>query len=97
MSAGDALGIFLLLLIVGFIVAFFYMVFLQRRAVATQSKAVAQIGYPQRLTELQEQSEQRQLRALQIAEENLVLQREHNELLRELLARLIDGAPAEGP
>lgn len=90
MSASDVLGIFLLLVVVGFVLAFFYLIFLQRRLVTSHAKAVTKVGDGQRLTELQEQSEQRQLRALQIAEEQLGLQREHNELLRELLTHLVE-------
>lgn len=97
MSAGDLLGIFLLLIVVGFVLAFFYLIFLQRRLVASHAKAVTQIDHGQRLTELQEQSESRQLRVLQIAEEQLVLQGEHNELLRELLTRLIERAEGTSP
>lgn len=90
MSAGDLLGIFLLLVVVGFVLAFFYLIFLQRRLVASHAKAVTQLDHGQRLTELQEQSEVRQVRVLQLAEEQLILQREHNQLLRELLTRLIE-------
>ncbi|MCB0112092.1 MAG: hypothetical protein KDE53_39490 [Caldilineaceae bacterium] len=90
MSASDLLGIFLLLVVVGFALAFFYLIVLQRRLVSSHAKAVTQIGHGQRLTELQEQSANHQQRALQIAEEQLILQREHNELLRELLTRLIE-------
>ena len=43
MSAGDLLGIFLLLVLVGFVFAFFYMVFLQRHVVATQTKAASYV------------------------------------------------------
>lgn len=71
MSAGDLLGIFLLLVVVGFVLAFFYLIFLQRRLVTSHAKAVTQLDHGQRLAELQEQSEQRQLRVLQIAEEHL--------------------------
>lgn len=92
MSASDLLGIFLLLVVVGFVLAFFYLIFLQRRLVASHAKAVKQLDHGQRLTELQEQSEQRQLRVLQIAEEQMILQREYNELLRELLTRLVERA-----
>lgn len=90
MSASDLLGIFLLLVVVGFVLAFFYLIFLQRRLVASHAKAVTRVGDGQRLVELQEQNENRQLRALQIAEEQLALQREHNRLLRELLTRLVE-------
>ena len=92
MSASDLLGIFLLLVVVGFVLAFFYLIFLQRRLVTSHAKAVTQVGNGQRLVELQEQSEKRQLRALQIAEEQMIVQREHNELLRELLTRLVERA-----
>lgn len=92
MSASDVLGIFLLLVVVGFVLAFFYLIFLQRRLLTSHAKAVKQLDHGQRLTELQEQSEQRQLRALQIAEDQLILQREHNELLHELLTRLVEHA-----
>lgn len=106
MSAGDILGMFLLIVLVGFVVAFIYLIFLQRRAVVTQAKATTQVvtmtdqqeatlANALRMTDLQEQSEQRQLRTLQIAEAQLVLQREHNELLRDLLAHLVNGEPAD--
>jgi uncharacterized protein HemX len=91
MSASDLLGIFLLLVVVGFVLAF-YLIFLQRRLVTSHAKAVTQVGNGQRLAELQEQSEKRQLRPLQIAEEQLMLQRAHNELLRELLTCLVERA-----
>jgi uncharacterized protein HemX len=92
MSASDVLGIFLLLVVIGFVLAFFYLIFLQRRLVTSHAKAVTQVGNGQRLAELQEQSEKRQLRPLQIAEEQLMLQRAHNELLRELLTCLVERA-----
>lgn len=106
MSAGDALGIFLLIVIVGFVFAFFYMVFLQRRAVATQTKASSHVTTltnqqetslvnAQRSLELQDQSAQGQQLALQIAQEQLALQKEHNALLRELLTHLVEHAEAE--
>ncbi|MCB0098089.1 MAG: hypothetical protein KDE50_03820 [Caldilineaceae bacterium] len=97
MTAGDLLGIFLLLVVIGFVLAFFYLIFLQRRLVTSHGKAVTQLGHGQRLTELQEQSEQRQLRVLQIAEEQLLLQREHNEYLRELLTRLVERTGVPSP
>jgi hypothetical protein len=101
MSAGDVLGIFLLILLVGFVIAFIYLVFLQRRAVVTQAKASSDVttmtnqqetslANAQRVLELQEQSAQGQQLALQIAKEQLVLQQEHNALLRELLTRLVE-------
>ena len=48
------------------------------------------MGNTQRMLELQEQSDQRQLLALQIAQQQLVLQQEQNALLRELLTRLVE-------
>jgi predicted negative regulator of RcsB-dependent stress response len=106
MTAGDGLGIFLLVVLVGFIFAFIYMVWLQRRAVATQTKAATHVttmtsqqetslANTQRMLELQEQSAQGHLLALQIAKQQLVLQQEHNTLLRELLTRLVEHTLAE--
>ena len=106
MSAGDLLGIFLLIVLVGFVLAFIYMVFLQRRAVATQRSASSDVttmttqqatalANAQRMLELQEQITQGQLFALQIAKEQLMLQQEHNALLRQLLTRLVEQTEAE--
>ncbi len=67
-------------------------VYTERRLVTAHAKVVTQLDHGQRLTELQEQSEQRQLRVLQIAEEQLIVHREHNELLRKLLMRLVEHA-----
>jgi hypothetical protein len=92
MSAGDVLGIFLLILLIGFGLAFIYLVFLQRRAVVTQSKASTHVttitSQQEAALSLQKESEQRQLLALEIAKQQLALQKEYNERTENHLARI---------
>lgn len=92
MSAGDVLGIFLLILLISFGLGFIYLVFLQRRAVATQSKASTHVttitSQQEAVLSLQKESEQRQLLALEIAKQQLILQKEHNERTENHLARI---------